>query len=308
MGERYKGNTGVAVYIGREQQKRNKTMAKYRNVQFAFWTDGKIIDNFTPEDKYFYLYLMTNPHTSLCGCYEISTNQMALETGYQKDVIDKLIVRFTEEHDVIRYDCNTKEMLILHWYKYNWAESGKTMIGVEKGINAVKNDVFREYLINLFNGNTDVSIEYVRGMYAPSMGYVYPLYVTFTFISNSKSLNTFSVSDTDKDKYSEDIKNIINYFNNTTGKKYKTSSKTTCSHIRARLSEGFSVDDFKRVIDVKYAQWKDDPKMCEYIRPETLFGTKFETYLNQSPVIKPKDKFEKQKDILEGYKKKLKGE
>lgn len=258
-------------------------MAKYRNIQFSFWTDGKIMDNFTPEDRYFYLYLMTNPHTSLCGCYEITTSQMAVETGYQKDVINKLIVRFTESHDVIRYDYKTKEMLILNWYKYNWNESGKTMIGVEKGIAAVKNDVFREYLENVRNGNTNVSIGYTRGRVNESIPLVCPLYETFTFISIDNNNISFSKNDIDIDEYKEDIDNIINYFNIVTGKKYKTSSKSTCSHIRARLSEGFSVDDFKRVIDVKYKKWKDDPKMSAYIRPETLFSTRFESYLNESP-------------------------
>ena len=53
-------------------------MALYRTIQISFWTDTKIVDDFTPEDKYFYLYLFTNPHTNLSGCYEISKNQMSL--------------------------------------------------------------------------------------------------------------------------------------------------------------------------------------------------------------------------------------
>ena len=79
-------------------------MAKYRNVYMSFWTDTKVIDEFTPEDKFFYLYLMTNPHTSLCGCYEISLSQMSAEMGYTKDSISKLINRFMMVHDIIRYD------------------------------------------------------------------------------------------------------------------------------------------------------------------------------------------------------------
>ena len=51
-------------------------MAIYRNVRLSFWTDNKVIDEFTPEDKYFYLYLLTNPQTNLCGCYETSYKSM----------------------------------------------------------------------------------------------------------------------------------------------------------------------------------------------------------------------------------------
>ena len=57
-------------------------MAIYRNVQTSFWTDVKIADDFNPEDRYFYLYLFTNPHTNLCGCYEVSVRillQRAIE-------------------------------------------------------------------------------------------------------------------------------------------------------------------------------------------------------------------------------------
>mgnify|MGYP006969283853 CR=1 FL=1 len=49
-------------------------MANYRNISMDFWQDSKVVDDFTPEDRYMYLYCMTNPHTNLCGCYEITTS------------------------------------------------------------------------------------------------------------------------------------------------------------------------------------------------------------------------------------------
>jgi uncharacterized phage protein (TIGR02220 family) len=74
---------------------------------------------------------------------------------------------------------------------------------------------------------------------------------------------------------------IVAYLNTKTGKSYRASSGKTRSLIHARLSEGFTVEDFRRVIDVKCAAWLGDPKMGTYLRPETLFGTKFEGYLNE---------------------------
>ena len=56
-------------------------MAKGRLVSTSFWTDSKIVDDFLPEDKYLYLYCLTNPHTKLCGCYEVSVKQISDETG-----------------------------------------------------------------------------------------------------------------------------------------------------------------------------------------------------------------------------------
>ena len=100
-------------------------MAIYRNVSLSFWEDIKIVDDFTPEDKYFYLYLLTNPHTNLLGCYQISFKQMINETGYNRDTIEKLISRMENEHKVIEFDFETNEIFIKNWYKYNWTKSDK---------------------------------------------------------------------------------------------------------------------------------------------------------------------------------------
>lgn len=89
-------------------------MAIYRNLHISFWTDSKVEDDFTPEDKYFYAYLLTNPQTNICGCYEVSFNQISHHTGYTKDTISRLIRRFENVHGVIRYCAETKEVLILN--------------------------------------------------------------------------------------------------------------------------------------------------------------------------------------------------
>lgn len=73
---------------------------------------------------------------------------------------------------------------------------------------------------------------------------------------------------------------IIDYLNLKAGTSYRTNSKSTQQHINARLAEGFTVEDFKTVIDKKCSEWLGDSKMQQYLRPSTLFGTKFEAYLN----------------------------
>lgn len=78
---------------------------------------------------------------------------------------------------------------------------------------------------------------------------------------------------------------IIGYLNEKTGKKFSEKSKETMSHIKARWDEGHGIDDFKKVIDVKCAEWLGDSKMENYLRPITLFRPgNFENYLNQKPV------------------------
>ena len=74
---------------------------------------------------------------------------------------------------------------------------------------------------------------------------------------------------------------IIEYLNKRTGSSYRASSKKTKDLIRARFNEGFIEEDFYKVIDNKTADWISDNHMSKFLRPETLFGTKFESYLNQ---------------------------
>lgn len=81
----------------------------------------------------------------------------------------------------------------------------------------------------------------------------------------------------------EQYDEIISYLNEKAGTNYKSNSKATQNHINARLNEGYTVDNFKTVIDIKCNEWLNNKDMKKYLRPETLFGTKFEGYLNQQP-------------------------
>ena len=100
---------------------------------------------------------------------------------------------------------------------------------------------------------------------------------------NLRQSNTYrnTLNNTDKNIYVE----IVDYLNEKAGARYRSGSKTTRAHINARLAEGFTVDDFKTVIDKKCSEWLGNPKMAQYLRPETLFGTKFEGYLNAAPNV-----------------------
>ncbi len=86
------------------------------------------------------------------------------------------------------------------------------------------------------------------------------------------------------------IEPIIDYLNECTGKSYKSNSKIAISNINARLKEGYTLDDFKKVIFVKSTKWIGS-KMEDYLTPNTLFGTKFESYLNEN-INTPKTKQE----------------
>lgn len=95
--------------------------------------------------------------------------------------------------------------------------------------------------------------------------------------------NNISINNTSINKYNiySLFEEIIDYLNKKTDKHFKSSTPKTRTLIKARLKENFTLEDFKKVIDTKTNEWLNDKKMNQYLRPDTLFGTKFESYLNQ---------------------------
>ncbi|WP_313150741.1 DnaD domain-containing protein [Lysinibacillus capsici] len=123
-------------------------MAKYRNVHTTFWDDGFVLD-LTPEEKYFYLYLMTNGNTTQCGIYELPYRVIEMHTGYNRETVQKLLQRFVE-YGKITYNESTKEIMLNNWAKYNFINSPKVKKCIEKELLAVKHIPFvRSYVTSL---------------------------------------------------------------------------------------------------------------------------------------------------------------
>ena len=95
-----------------------------------------------------------------------------------------------------------------------------------------------------------------------------------------KDSNIYSSSNDEPHIDLKTFKEIISYLNEKAGTKYQASGSKTQRLIKARFNDGFNDEDFKKVINIKVAEWSGTD-MAKYLRPETLFGTKFESYLNQ---------------------------
>lgn len=85
-----------------------------------------------------------------------------------------------------------------------------------------------------------------------------------------------------------DAKEVLDYLNQKSGRSFKALD-CHLKFITSRFSDGFTNDDMKRVVDLKVSKWKGDPKWSEYLRPKTLFGTNFDSYLQEcpKPISKP---------------------
>lgn len=123
-----------------------------------------------------------------------------------------------------------------------------------------------------------------------------------TVTSQSNVNCSISISNNINKKDNIPYIDIIDYLNKLTGKNYKSTTKKTKDCIKARWNEGFTLDDFKRVIDIKSKAWGNDPRMEMYLRPETLFGTKFEGYLNEGCKMQQESKPKVNKEFAEQLK------
>jgi hypothetical protein len=122
-------------------------MAIFRKVHVTFWRD-EFVESLTPEQKFFYLYLLTNDRTTQCGIYEITVKQMCYDTGYNEDTIKKLIDFFigTEK---LKYSQFSKEMALKNWVKYNDSNSPKVKSCIDKELLKVKDKVLIQYIYSI---------------------------------------------------------------------------------------------------------------------------------------------------------------
>lgn len=136
----------------------------------------------------------------------------------------------------------------------SWTNSNlcPTEIEKENRVNSKSNNL---YLDNILSGNPD---------------FTFPTWLEET-----------AIKDSGKTKHKELWIPIV-YLNQVANKRYKFVDKTK-RLLLARFKEGYTLEDFKQVIDIKTAEWKDSPEFSKYLRPETLFGSKFDGYLNQKP-------------------------
>ena len=114
-----------------------------------------------------------------------------------------------------------------------------------------------------------------------------------TSINNTSINNIYSRADGKNKKL---VSEVIDYLNEKAGKSYKPTTQKTISLISARSKEGFTLNDFKKVINTKTQQWKSNADMNKYLRPETLFGTKFESYLQEDPNLSNNNQFPNKKN------------
>lgn len=130
-------------------------MALYRQIFIEFWKDPKVTEEMSAEDRYTLLYLLTNPHTTQIGIYQITKRQIAFDLGYSTESVGAIIERFEKLLGLIRYNPETRELAIKNWGKYNLKRGGKPVLDcIRKELEKVKDRTLIEYVADSIPNET----------------------------------------------------------------------------------------------------------------------------------------------------------
>jgi len=268
-----------------------------RIVDVQFWNDDKVLEYFSPEDKLFMLYLMTNPHTTQLGIYPINKKHMSFELGYTIDVINVLIDRFENKYEMIKYSNETKEIAIKNYLRHSIIKGGAPVRDcLVKEIKNVKNKDLLVYVFsNLKEYELNDTVTKIIAEYEEKNGEL--LYCNENKNDNEKDNekdnenenenenendNEVSLYDTSNDTLNNSCIKVINRLNELAGTNFRSTGKATKDLIKNLLKD-YSEEDILMVVEKMCYKWasprKGEKDMSEYLRPSTLFRrSNFENY------------------------------
>ena len=229
-----------------------------RIVDTSFWTDGKV-DEFTPEDKYFMLYLLTNPFTTQLGIYEMSIKQAAFHLGYSTDAVKALIERFPKKHGMIVYSNDTGEIAIKNFLRHSIIKGGAPVRDcLIKEMRRVKN---KELIAVVFS--------HIKDSEGLNMT-VKNIIKEFEEVNGDLQFCYENKNDKDNDNENE---NDVSYHDS-----YNDSFKTrkTVKHKHGEYKNVLLTDDELGKLQNEYPDWKERiERLSEYIASK---GVKYKSH------------------------------
>lgn len=200
----------------------------------------------------------------------ITVKEIATELNISESKVNRILKKLEIEKQIERRTSNKKTLItVLNWEKYQSDE--------KQNEKQVKNE--RQTNDNRMENNRQTSEEQMKDERQTSGK---PSYYNKEIKkeTNEEEKEDEESKNEKKDTYLSERKQIIEYLNQKLGTRYRHGSDINKKYMNARLNEGYTVEDFCEVIDKKCREWQGTEQE-KYLRPETLFGNKFESYLNQ---------------------------
>jgi len=263
-------------------------MSRYRNIHCLIWNDDKF--PFVSDDcQLVFFHVLTTPFSNPLGIFKIPIEALSAEKRWP---VKRYMKGFQEgiANGFWKYDNRSLLLYIPNFIKYNTPDNPNVI----KSWAKIFNELPESLLKNEYHQSMEV---FLKGL---GEGFRKQFNERF----NKPYLKSMPIQEQEQEQEQEQdcagadhplkkeipYQEIIEYLNLKTGKKFDHTTKETRAKIKARWGTNGSsrtLQDFKTVIDNKCAKWLTDEKMADYLRPETLFSTKFESYLNEiNPNVK----------------------
>ena len=236
-------------------------------------------------------YILFSENNNYTGIYSVPLNHIAGDCNSSPNKIIKVITKLSElnllkyDNDIVLINSNILKIDI-----DSVRHNNQKLTGIKRHLRTLYTNthsiLIKEFIIN---NKLDEVIDEVIDEVSDDTTYTYTNTNTYTLNNKDQVIQKDQINRGIVKGDRKEIETVISYLNEKAGTAYKTTSKATNKFINARLSEGFTVDQIKQVIDKKVKQWKADPMMQKYIRPATLFNSeKFEAYLNEPEIVQQK--------------------
>lgn len=254
----------------------------YTRIDELIWKDAKL-KKISNESKLLFIYLLSCQHRNVLGLYNLPKYYVQGDLGYSLETVSKGLLELFN-NGFITYDEESETVLVNNFLKYNPLENPNQVKGALKVMPTIPKTQLFYKLVDVINSSENTHLHELKAgieSYLKSNGFER---VTITVSKQEEVKEEVTVTEEVlKDIVvadNQDVIEIVDHLNNTLGSHYGYKAKATLKVIKARMAEGFTVDDFKVVIDKKSVEWTGT-EFERYLVPETLFGNKFEGYLNQ---------------------------
>jgi hypothetical protein len=264
------------------------TVGIKRIVDTSFWTDGKV-DEFTPEDKYFMLYLLTNPFSTQLGIYEISIKQVAFQLGYSVDAVRALIERFENKYGMILFSPATNEIAIKNFLRHSIIKGGAPVRDcLIKEIKKVKNkDLIARVFLHIKDSDSlNETVKKIITEYEEKNG---TLYYSNEKQNDNENENDNEVSYHDtgneslEDKPKQPSKADIDGFFESVWELYPVKKgKGQVSDAKRKVLYNIGLEELQRAIDRYLAELKKDADWRKPQNGSTFFNSGYVDYLDKN--------------------------
>lgn len=258
-------------------------MATQRYISTSFYDDSWV-RRLTILQKFVYMYLMTNALTNIAGVYKTTLDRIVFDIGAPESEVKEALERFQKDGKAFFFE---DYVIIPSWPKHQkWDRRTKIKTGIDNVLESLPPKVIG--FMAKIGYCYDLSKLPGYPMDKVSIPYTYePNYYDSKTETDLETETEVEYTLSGKPDDSFPFQEIFDHLNKVTGKGYR-GVEAHKRLIRARMNEGHTLEDFKSVIDFKFAQWKDNEEMVGYARPDTLFAAShFDSYLQEARAVTP---------------------